>query len=158
MSQSLTMKNIRMRIETEDPLYPGQKKLKLQGRDLVNLPKAVFKIMELEVLDLSPEREACLDFKLQILPAEIGKLLNLTTLILDTNELLEVPVEITLLTNLERLALSNNHLSELPNGIKRLKKLTSVHLANNKFQNFPNELCEIQSIVFLDISDNLLKV
>ncbi|CAL1543206.1 unnamed protein product [Lymnaea stagnalis] len=158
MSQALSLRNIRMRIETEDPLYYGQKKLKMQGRDLVNLPKAVFKIMELEVLDLSPEREACLDYKLQILPAEIGKLLNLTTLILDTNELVEVPVEITLLTNLERLALSNNHLTELPNGIKRLKKLTSLHMANNKFQIFPMELCEITALVFLDASDNMIKL
>lgn len=57
MAQALTMRNIRMRIETEDPLYYGQKKLKMQGRDLVNLPKAVFKIMELEVngLDFSEE-------------------------------------------------------------------------------------------------------
>ncbi|BFZ16431.1 hypothetical protein BsWGS_19470 [Bradybaena similaris] len=154
---ALTVRNIRMRIETEDPMYYGQKKLKIQGRDLMHLPKAIFKLMELEVLDLSPEREACLDFKLSSLPAEIGKLLNLTTLLLDTNELLQVPVEITLLTNLERLTLSNNHLSELPNGMRRLKKLTSLHLANNKFSKFPAEVCEITTLVFLDFSDNLLR-
>ncbi|CAG5133634.1 unnamed protein product [Candidula unifasciata] len=154
---ALTMKSMRRLIETEDPMYYGQKKLKIQGRDLMHLPKAVFRLIELEVLDLSPEREACLDYKLSTLPAEIGKLLNLTTLLLDTNELLEVPVEITLLTNLERLALSNNHLSELPNGIQRLQKLTSLHLANNKFSKFPAEVCEITCLVFLDFSDNFLR-
>uniref|UniRef100_A0A0B6ZAJ4 Disease resistance R13L4/SHOC-2-like LRR domain-containing protein n=1 Tax=Arion vulgaris TaxID=1028688 RepID=A0A0B6ZAJ4_9EUPU len=157
MSQSLTARNIRLRIETEDPLYYGQKKLKMQGRDLLHLPKAVFKLMELEVLDLSPEREACLDYKLSTVPADIGKLLNLRALLLDTNELVQVPVEITLLINLERLALSNNHLSHLPNGFKRLKKLTSLHLANNKFTTFPAEVCDITSLVFLDFSDNLIK-
>ncbi|RUS89431.1 hypothetical protein EGW08_002804 [Elysia chlorotica] len=157
MSHGLTLKNIRMRIETEDPLYFGQKKLKLQGRDLLHLPKAVFKLMELEVLDLSPEREACLDYKLAMVPSDIGKLLNLSTLMLDTNDLLQVPVEITLLTNLQRLALSNNHLSELPNGFPRLKNLHSLHLANNKFEVFPLEICDITSLVFLDLCDNLIK-
>ncbi|GFO22285.1 malignant fibrous histiocytoma-amplified sequence 1-like protein [Plakobranchus ocellatus] len=158
MSHGLTLRNIRMRIETEDPLYFGQKKLKLQGRDLLHLPKAVFKLMELEVLDLSPEREACLDYKLAMVPADIGKLLNLTTLMLDTNDLLQVPAEITLLTNLERLALSNNHLSELPNGIRHLKNLSSLHLANNKFEIFPDEICDITSLKFLDFCDNLIQV
>lgn len=157
MSHALTLRNMRMRIETEDPLYFGQKKLKLQGRDLLHLPKAVFKLMDLEVLDLSPEREACLDYKLTMVPSDIGKLLNLSTLMLDTNDLLQVPAEITLLTNLERLALSNNHLSELPSGFPRLKNLHSLHLANNKFEIFPEEICDITSLVFLDFCDNLIK-
>ncbi|XP_012938640.1 ras suppressor protein 1 [Aplysia californica] len=158
MMNPLSLKSIRMRIETEDPLYFGQKKLKMQGRDLLHLPKAVFKLMELEVLDLSPEREACLDYKLTVLPADIGKLLNLTTLILDTNELLEVPAEITFLTNLERLALSNNYLTTLPAGFKRLNKMRSLHMANNEFEKIPLEICDLPQLTFLDMCDNNIKM
>ena len=83
-------KAYRMRIELEDPLYHGQRKLKVKGRDLLNLSRHVFNLLELEVLDLSPEREACLDYKLTTLPPGIGRLINLTTLMLDTNNLTEV--------------------------------------------------------------------
>ncbi|BFY99473.1 hypothetical protein BsWGS_02513 [Bradybaena similaris] len=158
MSQSISLRNIRLLVETDDPMHFGQKKLKVRGRDLVHLSKDVFKLMDLEVLDLSPERESCLDYKLPMLPRDVGKLICLTTLLLDTNELLQVPVEITLLANLERLTLSNNKLTELPKGFKRLKKLTSLHLANNKLEKFPLEVCDIVSLVFLDASDNLIKI
>ncbi|CAG5132711.1 unnamed protein product [Candidula unifasciata] len=158
MSESSSVRNIRLLVETDDPMFYGQKKLKVRGRDLVHLSKDVFKLMDLEVLDLSPERQSCLNYKLPMIPRDIGKLHCLTTLLLDTNELLQVPVEITLLTNLERLTLSNNHLTELPRGFKRLQKLESLHLANNKLEKFPLEVCDITSLVFLDASDNLIKL
>lgn len=153
-----TLKSYRLRIETEDPLYHGQKKLKVRGRDLVHLSSAVFHLMELEVLDLSPEREACLDYKLTSVPPGIGRLVNLTTLMLDTNDLVELPAEIALLQSLERVALSNNRLSSLPPEFKNLKHLRSVHMANNQFQEFPPQLLNIQTLEFLDMSDNKLKV
>ncbi|KAJ8305080.1 hypothetical protein KUTeg_017366 [Tegillarca granosa] len=150
------IKTLRLRIETEDPLYLGQKKLKMRGKDLIRLPEALFNIIELEVLDLSPERQSCLDYKLTTLPRSIGKLVNLTVLVLDTNELSALPQEICKLRNLERLALSNNMLSSLPSGFKQLDKLQSLHMANNEFEDFPDEICELKSLEFLDMSDNLL--
>lgn len=153
-----TVKAYRLRIETEDPMYYGQKKLKITGRDLVNLSSSVFHLLELEVLDLSPERESCLDYKLTSLPPGIGRLVNLTTLMLDTNDLTEVPPEMALLQQLERLALSNNHLSSLPPEFKNLKELRSLHLANNDFHDFPPQLCCITTLQFLDLSDNHIKV
>ncbi|KAK3089132.1 hypothetical protein FSP39_001082 [Pinctada imbricata] len=150
-------KNLRLRIETEDPLFYGLKKLKIRGLELSDLPLAVFNLVELEILDMSPEREACLNFRLVRVPKQIGRLINLQVLILDTNELIELPREICLLVNLERLALSNNNLSELPVGFKSLQKLQSLHMANNNFQDFPMEICEIQNLGFLDMSDNGLQ-
>lgn len=147
-------KSLRLLIETEDPVYYGLKKLKIRGRDLNLLPKSIFNLLELEVLELSPEREACLDFKLPELPPAIGKLINLKVLILDTNEMRTIAPEITLLVSLERLALSNNHLSSLPNGFKNLKNLRSLHLSNNEFEEFPQELHELENLEFLDMCDN----
>ncbi|XP_069126964.1 malignant fibrous histiocytoma-amplified sequence 1 homolog [Argopecten irradians] len=152
------IRELRMRIETEDPLFYGLKKLKMRGRDLSNIPPALFHISELEVLDLSPERESCLTFKLTFVPRAVSKLINLKVLVLDTNELDELPIEITKLVNIERLALSNNHLSGLPEGFNKLTKLRSLHLANNEFEGFPMQLCDIEGLEFLDLCDNKLQV
>ncbi|XP_046345995.1 leucine-rich repeat and death domain-containing protein 1-like [Haliotis rufescens] len=150
----MSVKSYRMRIETEDPLYYGWKKLKVRGKDLANISDSVFHLLELEVLDLSPEREACLDYKLPACPPTIGRLVNLKVLMLDTNELKDLPPEIALLQQLERIALSNNHFSSLPSNFCNLKNLQSLHMANNDFKEFPLQLCKLENLEFLDISDN----
>lgn len=150
------LKELRLRIETNDPLYYGQKKLKLRGKDLKAVPHVLFTMMELEVLDLSPERESCLTFRLPLVPPSIGRLINLKVLMLDTNELYSLPKEICLLQSLERLSLSNNFLSSLPHGFGRFPNLRSIHASNNKFEAFPLEVCDIKNLQFLDLSDNLL--
>lgn len=150
------LKELKLRVETTDPLYHGLKKLKIRGKDLHALPQVLFTMLELEVLDLSPARESCLDFRLPLVPPSIGKLINLKVLMLDTNELYSVPKEISLLQSLERLSLSNNRLTSLPHGMARLKRLRSLHLANNKFEAFPLEVCDLEALEFLDLSDNLL--
>ena len=150
------LRKLRMRVDTDDPVYRGMKKLKVRGKDLTEMPDEIFTMTELEVLDLSPEREACLYYRSPIIPSTIGRLINLRVLMLDTNELPAVPPEITLLTNLEKLALSNNHLKTLPEGFARLTNLRSLHLANNALADFPPQLCELTELQFLDLSDNKL--
>ncbi|PAA65120.1 hypothetical protein BOX15_Mlig021248g2, partial [Macrostomum lignano] len=149
--------SLRMMIDTEDPLFQGMKKLKIQGRNLTAVPPELFNLSELEVLDMSPEREACLYYKLADVPTAICKLKNLRILLLDTNDLAKVPGEIGLLENLERLALSNNWLSSLPPEIGDLTQLKSIHLANNKFVHFPAAVLRCTQMEFLDISDNMLQ-
>jgi len=150
------LKELRLRVEMNDPLYRGLKKLAIRGKDLQAVPHVLFTMMELEVLDLSPARESCLDFRLPLVPPSIGRLINLKVLVLDTNDLYTIPKEISLLQSLERLALGNNYLSSLPHGMDRLSHLRSLHLGNNKFEAFPLELCELQALEFLDLSANLL--
>lgn len=43
------LKKLRLRIETDDPIFPGWKKLKMRGKDLNDLPPEVFMLFELEV-------------------------------------------------------------------------------------------------------------
>ena len=62
------LKQLKLRIEKDTFLFPGMKKLKLSGKDLQVLPKEIFLIEELDVLDLSPEREACMEFRLLRIP------------------------------------------------------------------------------------------
>jgi len=91
-----------------------------------------FAVMIVQVLDLGPEREACIDIHLNRVPPELGNLVNLRVLMLDTNQLSEVPREISCLIQLERLSVSNNHLRSLPDNITSLQRLESVHAANNR--------------------------
>ena len=46
-------------------------------KELDALPAELFMLEELEVLDLSPEREACLRYRLPALPPAVGQLTNL---------------------------------------------------------------------------------
>jgi len=130
---------LKLRIVSDDPIYKSMNKLKMRGKDLSQIPREVYLLTELEVLDMSPEREACLYYKLTDLSPYIGQLINLRVLMLDTNALTKLPEEICFLSNLECLSLGNNHFSELPRNFGRLKKLESLHLSNNNVSIFPEQ-------------------
>ncbi|KAH0617410.1 hypothetical protein JD844_015576 [Phrynosoma platyrhinos] len=138
----------------QEPQYEGRKKIKLEGKELMSVPHQLFALEGLQVLEMSPERESCLRYRLDFIPREIGHLKNLTLPYLDSNNLKEVPVEIGLLTKLERLTLSNNSLMSLPEEIGGLQRLRSLHLANNSLAEFPVVLCQLTNLVFLDATDN----
>ncbi|XP_074757228.1 uncharacterized protein LOC141958280 [Athene noctua] len=137
-----------------DPKYEGKKKLKISGRELSSVPTQVFSLDQLQVLEMSPERESCLGYRMELLPQEISCLRNLTCLYVDSNNLKKVPSEIGTLSQLERLTLSNNSLSSLPPEIGALQRLRSLHLANNSLTELPAPLCQLRSLTFLDVSDN----
>uniref|UniRef100_A0A8D0DJC8 Disease resistance R13L4/SHOC-2-like LRR domain-containing protein n=1 Tax=Salvator merianae TaxID=96440 RepID=A0A8D0DJC8_SALMN len=134
-------------------LFRG-KKLKLEGKELVSVPFQLFSLEALQVLEMSPERESCLKYKMDLIPHEIGHLRNLTLLYLDSNNLKELPIELGSLTKLERLTLSNNHLTSLPEEIGGLQRLSSLHLANNHLKEFPKPVCQLRNLTFLDATDN----
>ncbi|KAJ7410203.1 leucine-rich repeat-containing protein 40-like protein [Willisornis vidua] len=138
----------------QDPKYKGKKKLKISGRELVSVPTQVFALDQLQVLEMSPERESCLRYRMELLPKDISQLRNLTCLYVDSNNLKKIPAEIGTLSCLERLTLSNNSLSSLPAEIGALQRLQSLHLANNSLTELPAALCQLRSLTFLDVSDN----
>ncbi|XP_064010318.1 leucine-rich repeat-containing protein 40-like [Pogoniulus pusillus] len=134
--------------------YERKKKLKISGKELASLPTQVFSLHQLQVLEMSPERESCLRYQMDLLPQEISHLRNLTCLYLDSNNLKKIPAEIGTLSHLERLTLSNNSLSSLPSEMGALQRLHSLHLANNSLTELPAPLCQLKSLLFLDLSDN----
>uniref|UniRef100_A0A8C5QFH7 Disease resistance R13L4/SHOC-2-like LRR domain-containing protein n=1 Tax=Leptobrachium leishanense TaxID=445787 RepID=A0A8C5QFH7_9ANUR len=131
-----------------------RKKIKIEGKVLSSLPMKVFTLEDMEILKMSPERESCLTYQVDHVPREIGHLVHLTALYLDTNDLEEIPSDIGTLRNLRRLALSNNFLNVLPSELAQLENLQSLHLANNSFRDFPSVLCHCSNLRFLDLSDN----
>ena len=59
------IKQLRLRIEIDNSQYPGKKKLKIKGKELKSIPPELFLLNnDIEILDLSPEREACLFYHL----------------------------------------------------------------------------------------------
>uniref|UniRef100_A0A8B9S659 Uncharacterized protein n=1 Tax=Apteryx owenii TaxID=8824 RepID=A0A8B9S659_APTOW len=125
-----------------DPKYEGKKKLKISGRELASVPTQLFGMDQLQVLEMSPERQSCLRYRMELLPREISRLKNLTLLYMDSNNLKKIPAEIGTLSHLERLTLSNNSLSSLPPEIGALQRLRSLHLANNSLTELPAPLCQ----------------
>ena len=88
----------------------GDTTLRLYNNQLTELPAEIGKLTNLTELYLYNNQ-------LTELPAEIGKLTNLTELYLHANQLTELPAEIGKLTNLKRLDISDNKLTSLPAGI-----------------------------------------
>jgi Leucine-rich repeat (LRR) protein len=99
------------------------------------------------------------NYLLGSIPVELGKLSNLTTLILKDNHLGSVPpTELGDLNKLSSLILGNNQLSDLMD-LSALTSLTLVHLPNNEFTfgDFENSKLNFFSInyAFYDPQDVL---
>ncbi|CAF1428949.1 unnamed protein product [Adineta ricciae] len=127
------------------------------GRDLHTISADVFAYPDISYLELSPTREACLNFQLNELPAAVGRLTELRILILDTNNLHSLPDELCNLRELLILVLSNNFLTNLPNAIGNLEQLESLHLANNRLRDLPASLFQLKNLTFLDLTSNKLR-
>ncbi len=108
---------------------------------------------------------------LKSLPKEIGKLINLTKLSLNNNNLSFLPKEIWELTNLTWLDLGNNELSELPKEIGQLTNLTWLNLQGSKviyvesyndypekywFTQLPKEIGQLINLLELNFANNEL--
>uniref|UniRef100_A0A803SQX9 Uncharacterized protein n=1 Tax=Anolis carolinensis TaxID=28377 RepID=A0A803SQX9_ANOCA len=142
-----------------DPQGEGGKKLKLEGKELMSVPRQLFALEGLQVLEMSPERKSCLRYSLDFIPHEIGHLRNLTLLYLDSNNLKDVPVEIGLLIKLERLTLSNNNLTFLtiPDAIHQLQKLETLLLLFNSLKHLPRGICSLKTLTTLWLGHNKLE-
>ncbi|XP_027180482.1 disease resistance protein RPM1-like [Coffea eugenioides] len=104
------------------------KVLNLEGTELDNIPKEVFKLFHLKYLDLSSTR-------VKIIPKSVGLLQNLEILLLNGTTITELPVEILKLRKLRSLTVgrmddfSNNFAVwgfKSPDGIGKLTSLESL--------------------------------
>ena len=142
-----------------DAEHPNGKKLSIHGKDLKELDQTLFKIdLYLTKLELSPDYQSCIYYKLSCVPNSIGNLKHLRELKLDTNELHSLPAEIGNLVHLERLSLSNNCLKSLPDVMANLKNLKSLHLSKNAFDKVPACIFQMSSLIYLDMTTNKLRV
>ena len=93
------------------------------------------------------------------IPAELGRLANLTTLNLDENQLSgPIPAELGRLANLTTLNLGENQLSgPIPAELGRLANLTTLNLDENQLSGpIPAELGRLANLVYLVLWENQL--
>ncbi|WP_310426855.1 leucine-rich repeat domain-containing protein [Chamaesiphon sp. VAR_48_metabat_135_sub] len=90
------------------------------------------------------------------LPAEIGKLTNLTYLNLSDTYISNIPPEIGELKQLTYLNLSENKIKKIPPEIGRLKNLTKLILNKNFITDIPTEIGELKYLIELNLEDNLI--
>jgi internalin A len=105
------------------------------------------------------------------LPAEIGKLIQLETLILGkveewkrvddkfvptlvTNELTTLPKELAALANLRTLNLSGNPLAAIPDIVIELGQLTSLTLVSTGLSEIPEFIGQLTQLTELALSNN----
>ncbi|MBA0561445.1 hypothetical protein Golob_018271 [Gossypium lobatum] len=117
------------RIKTLMSLDISYNSIQVPGNQISGrIPLSILQLRKLEVLNLQNN-----SFSLEI-PADIGSLVNLTTLDLSKNRLSgEIPSSIRKMRKLETLQLENNMLSgEFPTWLFDLKEMKKLHLGGNK--------------------------
>lgn len=132
--KSLELRDCPKLIDTIDfSLFPYLEKLDLSGNELTNIPKSIFKILNIKVLILRSN-------KITSIPSEISKLSKLRYIDFSFNKINEIPLEIGELTNLDSIDFSNNNISYLPSSICQLVNLKSLDLINNYLDSLPNNI------------------
>ncbi len=119
-------------------------KLVLKGKKMTQIPKEIFRLSNLEYLDLSGN-------KIDSLPKAIGQLKNLKVLILEGNKMEALPEEMYLLKNLQVLRLGKNNIYYMSSKIGQLDQLTILDLWNNNVAEFPDEISNLQHLKVLDL-------
>lgn len=109
------------------------------------IPDWIYKFKKLKELGL-PDGQ---------LPAGVGQLKKLNTLVFRYNNVKALPDWIRQLSELEELAGLFNKINELPEWISELKKLKRLHLRGNKITNLPLSLSQLP-LEELDLDDNPL--
>lgn len=133
----------------EETIQTGATELSLWGFGLTTVPAEIGKLINLTSLDLSNNQ-------LTSLPKEIGLLTNLVELNLAENRLSTLPVEIGNLTQLPLLNLDYNQLSQLPSDFFNLTNLTSLSLRQNRLKTLSPKIGKLVNLVTLDLSGNRL--
>ena len=83
-------------------------------------------------------------------------MINLKTLNISKNKLINIPDVIGQLVNLDYLALSDNELVELPESISQLVNLKTLNISKNKLINIPDVIGKLVDLDYFSLSDNEL--
>lgn len=92
------------------------------------------------------------------LPGDVGKLPELTTLLLAGNELKTLPREIMFLRRLSRLDISTNRFDNLPGWLGQLRGLNILEADNNALSVLPDSLALATNLTALKMSGNKFTV
>jgi Leucine-rich repeat (LRR) protein len=132
------------------PLLDRVTTLTLKDRNIIQLPREIFQLRNLRVLDLHGNL-------LETLPESIKIWKKLRRLNLSRNELTYLPHNgIKHLKKLQYLHVRGNWLNALPKSIARLKKLKKLNIKENYLSKLPKGIGECIALENLDVSSNML--
>ncbi|XP_032683827.1 leucine-rich repeat-containing protein 28-like isoform X2 [Odontomachus brunneus] len=123
--------------------------LYMYGNLIKQLPAELGRMKQLTVLDLSAN-------KLEQIPCCIGNLRNLKCLFLNDNFIEKLPVELSQLSNLQILSVSGNQIVALPEWTGSLPKLKELYADNNRLKELPNRLTLAPELTMISVCSNRL--
>ena len=121
----------------------------LFGVEMKNIPETLFKLKNLEELNLAYN-------KIEILPEKIGELKSLKELELSLNNLTHLPASLGNLTSLEIISLEQNKLEKIPETMGNLERLRELNLNENNLQSIPTSFGNLKSLIKLELKSNQL--
>jgi hypothetical protein len=121
------------------------------SRDLTTLPAAIGTLADITSLIVRKSAVAAL-------PPEIGRLRNLRKLYVSETALTRLPDEIASLRNLTELSLSRNRVLSLPDAIGELPELATIRVEDNNLQQLPAGLESLTKLEWLNASNNQIDV
>jgi len=124
-------------------------KLSLRKQGLKEFPKEVFKLKNLQYLDLSKN-------KLEGLPDSITQLKQLQVLIVSKNELISLPNTIGGLSNLKYFKAGQNKIARIPFSFGNLEKLEYLDFWDNELDYFPESLNKLTNLEVMDLRNILI--
>ncbi|XP_044134194.1 leucine-rich repeat-containing protein 47-like [Bufo gargarizans] len=142
--------------EVERAEKEKRRELVLQGADERlrqsdgHLPPALFSLTLLNYLEVSGCSE------LRELPADLGRLSHLQSLILCKNKLRSLPRSLEQLRGLKVLDVSGNELEELPAELCNLPELCTLNVSWNRLRELPPGLERCTKLAGLNLSRNLV--
>lgn len=127
---------------------PVDNRLDLSGQELKRVPDYVFKLNNLEELNISNNQLT------GVLQAEIANLKSLKVLKADNNLMTSMPAEVGQLLNLQIFSINNNLLASIPKEIGQMQSLEILDLSNNQLTGLPYEMGNLKNIQTINISGN----
>ena len=149
--------------------------LSMEENGLTLIPETYFNLKNLKLLNLSKNPLRCINnnlfnnfskltslwlnsCELMYLPKEIGSLKFLEKLGLRSNFLQDLPDEFGQLINLKWLCLEKNEIQMLPRSFRNLNGLAYLNISFNKLEEIPDFTFEMTCLNILLLESNLIKV
>lgn len=122
----------------------GWKELDLSGKELTELPAEIGKLTQLETLILGKMAEGWEEVDGKFVPKVI------------TNQLIALPQELAALKNLRLLDLSGNPLTAIPESVLKLQQLTSLILVRINLSEISESIAQLSNLTELHLASNQL--
>jgi hypothetical protein len=128
--------------------------LNLAINHVLTVPNEICLLSNLKYLNLQGDFFVNYTLKIKDLPADLGNLTNLESLILSDNVIENLPESLGNCTKLETLDVKDNLLSTLPTSFGNLQNLKNLNVKANEITQFPANFSNLLKLENLDLSFN----